>query len=303
MSSSDFALAQLLVRVQLHWPEPKWFRIGQVIGLKWGALAEAVVISYWPSYRSEVSCIGPSGSDFVLAKLQVPGQRHWPDPKWFRIGQFKLQVRGQLHWSERKWFRFGQVTGPRSVALTWPEVISYWPSYKFETSCIGLNWSDFVLDKLQVRGQLHWPDLKWFRIGPVTKSLRLATLARAEVISFWPSNRSEVSCICLSQSDFVSAKLQVRCQRHWPELKWFRISQITGPMSGALARDEVILYWPSYRSKVSGVGLSRSDFVLAKLQVRSQVLWPEWSNFVLAQLQVRSQLQWPSPKMILYWST
>ena len=38
------------------------------------------VISYRPSYMSEVSCIGlrPS-NDSIFAKLQVQGQLHWPD--------------------------------------------------------------------------------------------------------------------------------------------------------------------------------------------------------------------------------
>ena len=55
------------------------------------------MISYWHSYRSEVSGIGGSQNDFVMAR----GQLHWPDPKLFFIGQ---------------------VTGPRLVALARPEV-------------------------------------------------------------------------------------------------------------------------------------------------------------------------------------
>ena len=78
-------------------------------------MARPEVFSYWPSYRSEVSCsdwsqmlwywlsyrfafsgIGPTQSVFVSAQLQDQGQCHLPEPKQFRNGP---------------------VTGPRSAAF------------------------------------------------------------------------------------------------------------------------------------------------------------------------------------------
>ena len=134
------------------------------------------------------------------------------------------------------------------MALTSPEVISYWPSYRSEVSGIGPTQSDFVLAQLQVKGQRHLPQPK--------------------MISIWPNQSSKVSGIGLNQNDFVLAKLQARAQLHWPDLKCFRISPVTGPRSAALARTKMISYWPSYRSEVSGIGLTQSDFVLAQIQVR-----------------------------------
>ena len=118
------------------------------------------MISYWHSYRSEVSGIGGSQNEFVMAQLQIQGQLHWPEPKRFHNGP---------------------VTGPRSVALARPEVFSYWPSYRYKVSCIGpsqmisvcpsyrsevsssgLTRSVLVLVQLHVRGQLHWPEPNYF---------------------------------------------------------------------------------------------------------------------------------------------
>ena len=100
------------------------------------------------------------------------------------------------------------------------------------------------------------------------------------MISYWPSYRSKISCIGLrpSSSDFVLTQLQVQDQLYWPEafIKCFHIDPVTGPRSAVLAGGlhQVISYWPSYRSKVSCIGLrpSSGDFIGPATGPRSAVL-------------------------------
>ena len=58
----------------------------------------------------------------------------------------------------------------------------------------------------------------------------------------------------------------------------------------------MISLWPRNRFEVSGMGSTRSVFVLAQLHGRGQLYWPELNYFVLAHLQVRGQRQWPDLK-------
>ena len=104
-------------------------------------MALAKIISLWPSYWSEVSCIGPNQNDCVLAQLQVGGQRHCPYPKCFRIGPATGTRSVAL--ARAKLFRIRPI-GPRSAALARAKMISYWPSYRSNVSCIGPSQNDCV---------------------------------------------------------------------------------------------------------------------------------------------------------------